>query len=195
MKKKRGININIHLSNRWLYTFIILGILAIIGVGVYAVQQASSGGTHNYAEIGFPSCSNGKILKWSSGAWNCGDDNYEANTDYCSEGSCAGNLNMDSSATIRSNRYFADSSSGNMYIGEYDNTVIVRGGITFRNYLVSEKSWCEASEIGTIKGCRRRKDGNTVLCGCITDYDAPKGERSYWASLVEPPPQEPEVLW
>jgi hypothetical protein len=36
MKKKRGKKINIKLSNRWLYTFIILGILAIVGVGVWA---------------------------------------------------------------------------------------------------------------------------------------------------------------
>jgi len=34
--KKRGLGIHIHLTNRWLYTFIVLGILAIIGVGVYA---------------------------------------------------------------------------------------------------------------------------------------------------------------
>jgi hypothetical protein len=60
------------LSNRWLYTFIILGIFAVVGVGVYAAQQASAGGTHNYAEVGIPSCSDGQVLKWSGSAWVCG---------------------------------------------------------------------------------------------------------------------------
>jgi len=63
------------LSNRWLYTFIILGIFAVVGVGVYAAQQASAGGTHNYAEVGIPSCSDGQVLKWSGSAWVCGTDN------------------------------------------------------------------------------------------------------------------------
>jgi hypothetical protein len=36
MKKKEGLTIKINLTNRWLYTFIVIGILAIIGVGVYA---------------------------------------------------------------------------------------------------------------------------------------------------------------
>jgi len=36
MKKKRGIGIKIKLSNRWFYTLIIFGILAIAGIGVYA---------------------------------------------------------------------------------------------------------------------------------------------------------------
>ena len=34
--KKRGKSIKINLTNRWLYTLIAIGILAIIGVGVYA---------------------------------------------------------------------------------------------------------------------------------------------------------------
>jgi hypothetical protein len=89
MKKKRGrtINIKINFSNRWLYFLITLGILAIVGVGVYAAQQASSGGTHSYAEIGLPSCSSGQVLKWSGGAWTCGTD-IDTNTDYCSGGTC-----------------------------------------------------------------------------------------------------------
>lgn len=41
MKKKRGIKIKIELSNRWLYTLLILGILAIIGVGVWAYGTSS----------------------------------------------------------------------------------------------------------------------------------------------------------
>ena len=40
------------LSNRWLYTFIILGIFAVVGVGVYAAYPASGAG-HNADEIDF----------------------------------------------------------------------------------------------------------------------------------------------
>jgi hypothetical protein len=129
MKKKGGIKINIQLSNRWLYTFIVLGILAIVTVGVYAVQQSSSGGgTHNYAEIGFPSCSNGKILKWSSGAWNCGDDiDTDTNTDYCFGGSCAGAISA---------------------------SYIQIGG----DYVTAESS-CSSSQYGQIKKCRKSWGG------------------------------------
>ncbi len=41
MKKKRGIEIKINFSNRWLYTFIVIGILAFVSVGVYAVAGVS----------------------------------------------------------------------------------------------------------------------------------------------------------
>jgi len=64
----------INLSNRWLYTIIAIGILAIIGVGVYAVAGVS----HSSDEIDevdptVPACSNGQILQTSAGAWSCVD--------------------------------------------------------------------------------------------------------------------------
>jgi len=79
-KKKRGLNklrkfnIQIHLTNRWLYTFIALGILAIIGVTVYAVTYPASGAGHPYTEIS--TCGANKILKMNADgtAWTCGDD-------------------------------------------------------------------------------------------------------------------------
>ncbi len=44
MAKKRGlkINIKINLTNRWLYTLIAIGILAIISVGVYAIDTSQA---------------------------------------------------------------------------------------------------------------------------------------------------------
>ena len=44
VKKKRGkgLTINLHFTNRWLYTLIAIGILAIIGVGVYAYNSGLS---------------------------------------------------------------------------------------------------------------------------------------------------------
>ena len=40
--KKRELTIKINLTNRWLYTLIAIGILAIIGVGVYAYNSGLS---------------------------------------------------------------------------------------------------------------------------------------------------------
>jgi hypothetical protein len=72
MKKKRGIEIKINLSNRAIYTLIVIGILAIVGVGVYATVDTSKG-WHNLNEIDLPSCSNGQVLGMSGGSWGCVD--------------------------------------------------------------------------------------------------------------------------
>jgi hypothetical protein len=50
MKKGKQINIKINFSNRWLYTFIVFGILIVAGIGVYAYNTGSpttSGHTWN----------------------------------------------------------------------------------------------------------------------------------------------------
>jgi hypothetical protein len=60
MKKKRGLKVNIHLSNRWLYFFITLGILAIISVGVYAWDASGAG--HNANEIDFSGGVDGEVI-------------------------------------------------------------------------------------------------------------------------------------
>ncbi len=69
MKNKRGLNINIHLSNRGIYTLIVIGMLAIIAVGVYAVAGVS----HTLDEINLPSCSDSQVLGWNGGNWSCVD--------------------------------------------------------------------------------------------------------------------------
>src|SRR4030042_3084874 len=47
--KKRKNKIKINFLNRWVYTFIVLGILAIVAVGVYALTPAQLG--HSAGEI------------------------------------------------------------------------------------------------------------------------------------------------
>ena len=69
MEKKKGFNIQINLSNRWLYTFIAIGILMIIGVGVYAWSNPTTGVGHSHDEI--EPCPDGQILQTSGGAWGC----------------------------------------------------------------------------------------------------------------------------
>ena len=57
-------------SNRWLYTFIALGILLIIGVGVYA---DANGVGHDFSQL--QTCSDSQILKMNgAGAWACAND-------------------------------------------------------------------------------------------------------------------------
>ncbi len=69
-KEKRGLHITINLTNRWLYTLITIGILAIVGVGVYAYTGASGVG-HDLSEI--EPCTAGKILQTNTGGngWDC----------------------------------------------------------------------------------------------------------------------------
>ena len=63
--------LHIHLTNRWLYTFITIGILAIIGGGVYAWANPTTGVGHDLSEI--EPCPEGQILQTSAGAWTCVD--------------------------------------------------------------------------------------------------------------------------
>lgn len=75
MKKKRDLKINIHLSNRWLYTFIVLGILISVGVGVYALTAGTAPNPgHLISEVAPPTgCSANKFLKFDGTNWVCAD--------------------------------------------------------------------------------------------------------------------------
>ena len=64
MLKKR-----FNISNRLLYTLITIGILAIIGVGVYAVAPNPG---HSISQIDAPSgCSANQVLQWTGSSWTC----------------------------------------------------------------------------------------------------------------------------
>lgn len=70
--KKKEVSIHIHLSNRWLYTLIAIGIISILGVVVYAY------GTSNPFVFGhslneLERCAEGQTLRVSSGSWVCVD--------------------------------------------------------------------------------------------------------------------------
>ena len=75
--KKGGLHV--HLTNRVAYTLIAFLMLAIVGVGVYAVAPTTSQnvGTavfgHTLDEVKIPStCTgNNKLLQYSSGTWSC----------------------------------------------------------------------------------------------------------------------------
>jgi hypothetical protein len=75
MKKKRGMQINIKISNKAVYTLIIVGILAIISVGVFALGSIPNPG-HPISEL--QTCEEGESLQVVEGEWACvSGGNYE----------------------------------------------------------------------------------------------------------------------
>ena len=74
MKKRgKGLSIKINLTNRWLYSLIAIGILAIIGVGVYALTPGIKPNPgHLASEMAPPTpCSSGQFLKFDGTNWVC----------------------------------------------------------------------------------------------------------------------------
>ena len=71
MKKRKRVTINISFTNRWLYSLIAIGILAVIGVSVYAATYTASGAGHPYTEIS--ACGANQVLQMNAAgdAWTC----------------------------------------------------------------------------------------------------------------------------
>ena len=122
----------INLSNRWLYTFILIGIIILLGIIVYALAPGSSGNPgHNIQDVGPPAtCADGQVLQFinSTNNWGCVDDTDTrcdtsgtcsqvcigadcqsswpdvVTTDYCAGGTCGSlAINGDLSVTGNSN--------------------------------------------------------------------------------------------
>ena len=73
-RKSKGLNLHIHLSNRWLYTLIAIGIISILGVVVYAYGTSNpSAFGHSINEL--ERCSSGQMLRTSGGSWVCTNSN------------------------------------------------------------------------------------------------------------------------
>ncbi|MCK9567945.1 tail fiber domain-containing protein [Candidatus Pacearchaeota archaeon] len=125
------------LSNRWLYTFISLGILLLITASVYAVETSSSLVGHSGDEITVDNTFCMRITGHNCGydvdtdtkgettvnntfcmkitGHNCGydtDTDTDTNTDYCSAGTCDGAVYSQSGA------YYGFYTSGS-YVGIY----------------------------------------------------------------------------
>jgi len=96
MKKRKGIRINF--TNRWLYTLIAILILAVIGVGVYALNPGVIPNPgHNYTAIA--TCAEGQGLVTQGGKWVC-----STGGGYCAGGTCNGNLIVNGKLTASSGR-------------------------------------------------------------------------------------------
>jgi hypothetical protein len=96
MKEGKKVTIKINFTNRWLYTFILIGILVIISAGVYAWAN-SAGVGHEYTEI--KPCANGQILKTNLAgtAWECAGD---TDTDTRCDTTNCGQLRTSSSTLV-----------------------------------------------------------------------------------------------
>jgi len=74
--KKPGVKkLQINLTNRWLYTLIIIGILAVTGIGVYALTPGVAPNPgHLISNVAPPSpCAAGQFLKFDGTNWACAD--------------------------------------------------------------------------------------------------------------------------
>jgi len=186
--KKRGreINIKINLTNRWLYTLIAIGILAIIGVGVYALTPGVKPNPgHLSSEMAPPSpCASGQFLKFDGTNWVCGSD-------YCPGGIC------------RTDTYYGSTSSSKMLVGESGNNVYIRGTILIDSWkLYSIESCANWAITGCPQGanCDKMYNGKRILC-YWDDTSIPNADRMYcgnnehdictvWDFVTEKPLQE-----
>ena len=67
----RKIQFEISFSNRWLYTFIALGIIILLGVIVYGYTSSSTGAGHGLNEL--EPCADAQILQTDGNNWVCVD--------------------------------------------------------------------------------------------------------------------------
>jgi hypothetical protein len=91
-EKKRGKTIKINLSNRLLYTILAIGILLIVGVGIYAISPGETPDPgHNIQTIGPPEgCEGGQFLMWQGSEWICANAaGLDYNWEYTSWGTCS----------------------------------------------------------------------------------------------------------
>lgn len=73
MKNKGGKKLQINFSNRWLYTFILIGLLIIVAVGVSALTAGIKPNPgHTINETAPPAgCSANQYLQWNGADWVC----------------------------------------------------------------------------------------------------------------------------
>jgi hypothetical protein len=93
--KKKGLNVKINFSNRWLYTFVVLGILIVIAVGVYALTPGVKPNPgHSLSEVGVPTgCTSGQVVSWNGTALVCTNLEVTKSTNaiYTTLNICGGN--------------------------------------------------------------------------------------------------------
>jgi hypothetical protein len=114
-EKKRGIEINIKLSNKAIYTLIVIGILAILGVGVFALGSVSNPG-HAISEL--QTCEEGETLQVVDGEWDCVDKN-----------NFIGEIVIDEEVVMWESPISIQGASGNLICSAYLPNIIYGSGV------------------------------------------------------------------
>ena len=82
VKSSKNFSVNINISNRWLYTFVLAGIILIVGAGFFAASLLPTNGAipnpgHPINQTAPPKgCQAGQVLQWvgvsnNDGGWAC----------------------------------------------------------------------------------------------------------------------------
>jgi len=179
--KKRGRFVQINISNRFIYTFIILGILTIVGVGVYALTPGGNpSGTpsqnpgHLISTMDPPSpCTANQFLQFDGTDWKCasqwttsGNNMYSSNTGNVGIGTTNPTHKLEVVGNIKATGIIGNivegstSVTGNTVLGDYNQATYYFKIIT-SNGLVTVNSGCALANYGEIRKC----SGNQ-LCGC-----------------------------
>jgi len=155
MKKKRGLTIKINFSNRWLYTFIVLGILAVVAVGVYAYGTSTpSTFGHSIEEIDF---SEGMTI--SSGGLNVSSGNLIVSSGRLGVGTQTPSYTLDVLGNSRIN-------GG---LGVSNGITIDAGGIGIGNVVVYSKS--SSTNVACNTYCSSGLDTAGICLGAWAAYN------------------------
>lgn len=143
---KKGVEIKINLSNKVIYTLIVIGILMIVGTGVYALASGVdvTDGYHESDQISVDVSGNEKTLQEAID-----------NGDFGGEWSVSG-----------SNIYY---NGGNVGIGisSPSATLDVIGGIKTSSSAVTYGSACSSSQWGEFRRCDNGAGNYQNVCACI----------------------------
>ncbi len=178
MAKKRGLEIKINISHRWLYTFIAIGILAIIGVGVYASSYINSvtNTGHDLTEI--EPCGDGEILQTSGTSWSCVGMPAESVDTRCdASGTCSQvciGTECETSWPSGGSSLWTQSGSDI----SYDGDIIVTGDIMLTGQIKIINKYSYKYDWGG------RRDGHTSpRCACDTsDYQDCSYDQTYYTN-------------
>ena len=79
---KRGLNIQINFTNRFLYTFIAFILILIIGIGVFALTPGVAPNPGHLIDNVAPpaNCQTNQVLQWDGIDWKCMDFNLSVDT-------------------------------------------------------------------------------------------------------------------
>lgn len=141
MKKgAKKINIKINFTNRWLYTFIALGILIVVGISVYALTPGTVPNPgHDIQTISPPiGCSANQFLQFNGSNWVCSSPsnsicptglslkytiNYnEQETNDCSSFSCSSYYQQNGGYAWTQSTLYSDTCNGDK-VNKYTCTV------------------------------------------------------------------------